>query len=255
LNLKVLALGSQPTTRWITDSLFVKGDDTECYTYFPGGSAEIKNAKYSLAVVESYLADLEAICFKLVWYYRIRTVIVTSEPEKDWTPFKLLGVDAVIPRSSGNTELAADLTAVAAKGTPLFPQLKILVVEDDASIREAIGICLRMFWPELQVNMAKDGTSGLEFTRNEQPEVIFLDLGLPDISGFEVMTRIRAFSQVPIIVLTATAEKEYIVKAIEQGANDYIIKPFRQSDLMTRLKRQVLPLMDKRKVSAFRFFF
>jgi CheY-like chemotaxis protein len=255
MSLKILALGSRTVTSWVTNSLFLKGADVVSFSHVPGSSYELKEAKYNVVVIDSYIADLEDLCFKLIWLYRLRVVIVTSEPKKDWSAFRLLGVDAFISQGTGSAELAADLEAVAHKGSPIFPRLKGLVIEDDANIREAIILCFRMFWPEIELTTANDGKSGLAILKTNPQDFVLLDLGLPDISGFEVMAQIRSSSQVPILILTATMEREYIVRAIQEGANDYIVKPFKQSDFLTRIKKQILPTLEKNSYSAFRFFF
>jgi len=254
VSLKVLALGSKSTNQWISNALYLKNAEVTCYSGLPDTSSAIREAKYNLAVVDSYIADMENLCFKLIWYFRLRVVIITSKIDKDWSSFKLLGVDAFISPNTGSAELAAELETIAAKGSPLFPKLKALVVEDDTNIREAVRLCFQMFWPEIELNVARDGKSGLALMKADPPDFILLDLGLPDISGYEVMSQVRAASQIPILVLTATLDRDYIVRAIQGGANDYIIKPFKQIDLMTRIKKHVIALLENNN-SAFRFFF
>ncbi len=72
--------------------------------------------------------------------------------------------------------------------------------------------------------------------KKEKPDAIILDLGLPDISGFEVLREVRLFSSVPIIVLTAHSAEDEVVKALEEEATDYIIKPFRHRELLARVQ-------------------
>ena len=103
-----------------------------------------------------------------------------------------------------------------------------------------------VFWPETEVSFALDGQSGVNMLKAKPADIVLLDLGLPDISGFEVLSQIRAFSQTPVVIVSATMEKEYIIKAIQEGANDYIIKPFKQIELMSRIKKQVMPASNKK---------
>jgi CheY-like chemotaxis protein len=255
MDLRVLALGSRTTNQWISNALFIKGGTLDCFSSLPDTPSAIRESKYNLAVVDSYIADMESLCFKLIWYYRLRVAIITSKIERDWSEFKLLGVDGFISSNTGSAELVADLEAIAKKGSPVFPKLRVLVIEDDTNIREAVRLCFHMFWPEIELLAARDGKSGLALIQSDHPDMILLDLGLPDISGYEVMTQVRSNSQTPILVLTATLEKEYVIKAIQKGANDYIIKPFKQIDLMTRIKKHALPVLEKNSYSAFRFFF
>ena len=74
---------------------------------------------------------------------------------------------------------------------------------------------------------------------SESPDIVILDLGLPDISGFEVLRQIRRFSTVPTIILTVRAEEADVVKGLEWGADDYITKPFRQLELLARVKSMI----------------
>ncbi len=255
MDLKVLALGGRAVTQWVSNALWVKGGEVVEVSVMTDSSANIKAANYNVAVIDSSYADLESICFKMIWYYHIRVAIVTADTSRDWSEYKTLGVDAFIPPTIGESELVADLEALAHKGPPIFPKLKALVIEDDAHIRDAVRLCLRIFWPEIDLFQANDGRSGIDVLKANNPDFILLDLGLPDISGYEVMTQVRSMSQVPIIILTAMMDREYIIKAIQGGANDYVVKPFKQIDLMCRIKKQVLPLLEKSNNSAFRFFF
>ena len=114
--------------------------------------------------------------------------------------------------------------------------MKVLVIEDDREIIEAISLAFQIRWPEAQVVSTRLGEKGVEQVETESPDIVILDLGLPDINGFEVLRQIRRFSQVPTIILTVRAEEVDIVKGLEWGADDYIVKPFRQLEFLSRVK-------------------
>jgi len=114
--------------------------------------------------------------------------------------------------------------------------MKILVIEDDRAIVEAISLALQINWPDATLLSAHLGEVGIEMLQSENPDAIILDLGLSDISGFEVLKRIRIFSEVPILILTVRSDESDIVKGLEWGADDYVIKPFRQKELLSRIK-------------------
>jgi two-component system KDP operon response regulator KdpE len=116
--------------------------------------------------------------------------------------------------------------------------MKLLVIEDDPNIVEAITLAFQIRWPEAQIVSTHSGIRGVDQVENEQPDIVILDLGLPDISGFEVLQKIRHFSEVPIIILTVRSEEADIIKGLEWGADDYIVKPFRQLELLARVKAQ-----------------
>lgn len=114
--------------------------------------------------------------------------------------------------------------------------MKILVIEDDQQIVEAITLAFQIRWPEAKLISTQQGEKGIELVENEKPDIVILDLGLPDINGYDVLKQIRMFSDIPILILTARTEESDIVKGLEWGADDYMIKPFRQLELLSRIK-------------------
>ena len=117
--------------------------------------------------------------------------------------------------------------------------MKVLIIEDEKEIVEAISLAFEIRWPESNVVSTHLGEKGIEMVENEAPDIVILDLGLPDISGFEVLKQVRLFSSVPMIILTVRAEEADIVKGLEWGADDYIVKPFKQMELLARVKTQM----------------
>lgn len=114
--------------------------------------------------------------------------------------------------------------------------MKVLLIEDDREIIDAISLAFRIRWPEAQLVSTRLGQKGVELVESEAPDIVILDLGLPDISGFEVLQQYRRFSNVPTIILTVRADEVDIVKGLEWGADDYIVKPFRQLEFLARVK-------------------
>ena len=114
--------------------------------------------------------------------------------------------------------------------------MKVLLIEDDREIIEAISLAFQIRWPEAKLVSTRLGEKGVELVESEAPDIVILDLGLPDINGFEVLRQIRLFSHVPIIILTVRADEADIVKGLEWGADDYITKPFRQLEFLARVR-------------------
>jgi len=117
--------------------------------------------------------------------------------------------------------------------------MKVLVIEDDKEIVDAISLAFQIRWPEAKVISTRLGQKGVELVESESPDIVILDLGLPDITGFDVLRQIRQFSSVPTIILTVRAEEADVVKGLEWGADDYITKPFRQLELLARVKSMI----------------
>ena len=116
----------------------------------------------------------------------------------------------------------------------------ILIVEDSASVRRLIEVCLR----ELSVNIvgAADGVAGLQAAREILPTAIVLDIGLPGMDGWEVLRRLRADEatrETKVLILTAHAQPEVAVQAQEGGADDFMTKPFRPTDLRDRVAKMI----------------
>jgi DNA-binding response OmpR family regulator len=111
--------------------------------------------------------------------------------------------------------------------------MKALVVEDDRVLADLIAFTLRR--EEYQVSLTYDGESALRQWRDSRPDIIVLDLNLPKIDGFTVCSRIRAEDDTPIIMLTVRDEEDDIVRGLELGADDYILKPFSPRQLVARI--------------------
>ena len=114
--------------------------------------------------------------------------------------------------------------------------MKILVIEDDNEIIECVRLAFRVGWPSVKVVATTCGEKGIELVENESPDVVILDLGLPDINGFEVLKQIRQFSTVPVMIMTVRSDEIDIVRGLETGADEYVVKPFGQMELLARVK-------------------
>ncbi len=110
----------------------------------------------------------------------------------------------------------------------------VLLVEDDAAIRSAL---VRLLTEAGHVvSTAATGMDGLAQVVDERPQVVVLDLGLPDVDGLSVLAMIRAVSKVPVIVATARDDEQVIVAALDAGADDYLVKPFGADQLGARIR-------------------
>ena len=91
-------------------------------------------------------------------------------------------------------------------------------------------------WSGTTLVSTNEGSKGLEFIETENPDMVILDIGMPDMDGFQVLREIRLFSQVSVIMLTVRGEATDIAKCLELGADDYIVKPFSHIELMARVQ-------------------
>jgi len=110
----------------------------------------------------------------------------------------------------------------------------VLIVEDDQPVRNLITTTLKAH--DYRYITAANGETAVIEAASHNPDMILLDLGLPDIDGIEVIQRIRSWSNVPIIVISARSEDEDKIEALDMGADDYITKPFSVGELLARLR-------------------
>jgi two-component system KDP operon response regulator KdpE len=111
---------------------------------------------------------------------------------------------------------------------------KVLVIDDEEPILRALRINLTA--REYEVSTATDGASGLAAMARDRPDVLILDLGLPDMDGTEVIRGVRGWTSTPIIVLSAWGQESQKVAALDAGADDYVTKPFGMNELLARLR-------------------
>ncbi len=112
--------------------------------------------------------------------------------------------------------------------------IRVLVVEDEETIAEFVAMGLS--YAGFQVTVARDGKEGLEEFRRLRPDLVVLDVMLPGIDGFAVLSRIRLGSDVPVVMLTARGEVDDRVQGLDLGADDYLPKPFKFKELLARIR-------------------
>lgn len=111
---------------------------------------------------------------------------------------------------------------------------RILVVDDDAALVRTLAINLRARGYEVEI--ARDGRTALQSVEDFAPDLVMLDLGLPDLDGVAVLTRIRQHSDLPVVVVSARQTSDDKVEALDIGADDYVTKPFGAEELMARIR-------------------
>lgn len=127
----------------------------------------------------------------------------------------------------------------------------VLVVEDDKPIRNLITTTLKM--NDYRFITAVRGNEAIMFSASHKPDIIILDLGLPDIDGVEVIEHIRTWSDVPIIIVSARSEERDKITALDKGADDYLTKPFSVDELLARLRVIQRRLMKSENISVTEF--
>ena len=115
--------------------------------------------------------------------------------------------------------------------------IKILIVEDDRAVRNLISTTLQI--NDYEYDQAVDGKSSLKLLTSNKYDIVFIDLGLPDIDGIEVIRKFREFSTTPIIVISARSNDEDKIEALDAGADDFLTKPFNVDELLARVRSTI----------------
>jgi two-component system KDP operon response regulator KdpE len=123
---------------------------------------------------------------------------------------------------------------------------EILVVDDEAQIRKLLQITLQS--NDYVVKEAATAKDGLIMAANHPPDLIILDLGLPDANGHNVLQQLREWYTSPIIILSVQSSEEDIIKALDNGANDYLVKPFRTGELLARIRSSLRSALTEESI-------
>lgn len=116
---------------------------------------------------------------------------------------------------------------------------RIMVVDDHEELLDMLRAMLEL--EGFSVDTAKDGYAALGLLASNQPDLILLDLMMPGLDGFQVLRQVRQTSHVPVIMLTARCEAEYKARILNEGADDYITKPFMMRELIARIRARLRP--------------
>ena len=113
--------------------------------------------------------------------------------------------------------------------------ITILFIEDNQEIQESVSLIFEILWPQARLIQAYRGSEGVNLVKSEKPDIVILDLGLPDIDGLKALKEIRSYTNVPVIILTVRGEESDKIRGLELGADDYIVKPFGHKELLSRI--------------------
>jgi two-component system KDP operon response regulator KdpE len=130
-------------------------------------------------------------------------------------------------------------------------QEKILIIDDEVQIRRLLEITLSA--NDYKIEEASTGKEGLTMAVTGQPALIILDLGLPDIEGLDILKKLREWYVKPVIILSVRNSEEDIINALDNGANDYLTKPFRTGELLARIRVAIRQGMGENEMPVLKF--
>ncbi len=129
-------------------------------------------------------------------------------------------------------------------------RVRILVIDDEVQMRRLLRLTLEE--GGFHVELAESGEEGLRHARTTRPELIVLDLGLPDKDGLDVLKELRGWSKIPILILTVRDTEQDIVSALDAGADDYLTKPFRSGELLARVRASLRHVNETSQGAVFK---
>lgn len=126
-----------------------------------------------------------------------------------------------------------------------------MIIDDELQIRKLLKITLHSHG--FQILQAATASEGLALAAEKNPDLILLDLGLPDVNGHDTLVKLREWSNTPLIILSVQNREEDIIRALDNGANDYLVKPFRTGELLARIRTalRVIPKEDNNQIKQF----
>jgi DNA-binding response OmpR family regulator len=236
---KIIALGRKSVISRVARSLTGSGVDLIGRTDLAEAIDLLKKEKFDLALVDGYLNDFETIRYRINWECGTPIALVINGSPEDWNLLRSLDIDGFIPEEVRNIDLAAYFESIVSRGKYQPRKIKALVIEGEEPTREELRRAFQTYWPEAEVFFAACGQDGIKSAENGPADVILLDLILPDISGYDVLDKIRTFSRTPVIIISSTRNQEDVVKSVVSGANDFVIKPFKPVELISRIRHLV----------------
>lgn len=150
-------------------------------------------------------------------------------------PLPVSRIDAIIMNNTDHNK------------TTQADQTKVLIIDDDDAMTDMLKLILEP--NEFEVFITHSGPEGIKAAHSYNPEVVILDLIMPDMDGWEVCKAIRSFSEVPILVISAINKPGMVAKALDEGADDYLLKPMTSSVLIAHLKQLAWRARAERKAS------
>jgi len=239
MKLKILVLGNKNVNRRVVDSLKNTEVELACETDIFSAVNRMRLEKYDLALIDSGMSDLESICHRINWLQQTPIALIIKGEAADWSTLKTYDVEGFIPEEAGNIEMIAYFQSIVRRTANRIKKINLLVVEDDEYTSEALRLSFEIYWPDASITFARSGEEGLKAARSRRLDIILLDLCLPDMSGLEVLKILKISNAAPVIMISADRSKENIVNSILLGASDYVLKPYRQLELMSRIRTQV----------------
>jgi DNA-binding response OmpR family regulator len=238
--LKVMIIGKNKLTERVFRSLENHDVEVICKEFVTEAVSLFRKETYDVTLIDAYILKLEEVCQSINFLNRTYAALLVNGSDEDLAIAASLKMDAFLFADFDKLETVEKLQTLCKRKNDPVISPKILIVEDEPYIAKAISVSLRRHWPFGDIYHAACGKDGIRYARLKPLDVVLLDIKLPDINGFEVLKAIRCFTPVPVIMTTADRVQDDIVQTISSGADDYLLKPFTQEDLILRIRKHLV---------------
>jgi DNA-binding response OmpR family regulator len=236
MSIRVLSLGNINKNQKVASSLEGTPIDFVPMTNHSEACTTLNQEKFDLFLLDAAIPDYEEVCRQISSQHNLPVALLYQTEGADWKKYRSLDAQGFIPEESNKDELLAQLKSISRPSKAQSRRIKLLVIEDDEPIKETLSLTFHIYWPNIDVVFTGSGQDGIDLAGKTKFDAIILDIILPDKPGLEVLTALKSISQAPVIILTADHSKDTQLKASNMGAADYILKPFKLNDLITKLK-------------------
>ncbi len=242
--IKALALGQTIVTKRITEALGNSETfDLACENDIVGAIIRLKSDKYDIALVDEGIPDLATTCYRIKSLHRIPLALVTRDTSTEWEKTRYLDIDGYIPLSSTSTDLFYHVEAIRIlshqRPDPIKSAISVLVVTPDPATQQSVRVAFRYYWPDSRVLIPGSGEVAVSLAIQQSPDVVLLDIRLPDLPSLAILKRLRTFCQAPVIMMMENQDEEVVLRAMNAGADDYMVKPIRKVELMARVRENL----------------
>jgi len=244
LKFRILALGQNDVIDGIAETIGkVENIEITRESDIVEAIVRLRKEKFEIALVDGHYPDLATVCYRIHSLHHTPLALLLRDNPTEWEKVRFLDVDGNIPLGLKREDLFRRLEEITIRGrkrqSKINPPVNVLVIEPDNQCRQTIRLAFRFYWPESRVFLPASEQDGITLACKKPIDIILLDAGLPDLSVFEVLRRMRAVVQTPIILLMDNRDENIVIRAVKYGADDYMIKPVRPVELIARVRENI----------------
>jgi CheY-like chemotaxis protein len=196
------------------------------------------------------MPDLSTTCYRIKSLHHIPLALIIRSTASEWEKTRYLDIDGYIPLSATTSDLFYHIEAIRIlsrqRPDPVKSAISVLVITPDPATQQSVRVAFRYYWPDSRILVPGSGEIAVSLAIQQSPDIVLLDIRLPDLPSLAILKRLRTFCQAPVIMMMENQDEEVVIRAMNAGADDYMVKPIRKVELMARVRENL-----KRAMAAF----